>query len=81
MAKAILEFDLTNPDDVTEYKRVNKALDMAIALWDIEQYLRAETKYAPDSMPQEVYDALDKVRDKYYEIINEHNISIDEILN
>ena len=32
-------------------------------------------------MPQEVYDALDKVRDKYYEIINEHNISIDEILN
>ena len=81
MAKAILEFDLTNPDDVTDYKRVNKALDMAIALWDIEQYLRAETKYAPDSMPQEVYDALDKVRDKYYEIINEHNISIDEILN
>ena len=81
MAKAILEFDLSNPDDVTDYKRVNKALDMAIALWDIEQYLRAETKYAPDSMPQEVYDALDKVRDKYYEIINEHNISIDEILN
>jgi len=80
MAKAILEFDLSNPDDVTDYKRVNQALDMAIALWDIDQYLRAQTKYAPDSMPQEAYDALSEAREKFYQILNERNINMDEIL-
>ncbi len=80
MAKAILEFDLSNPDDVTDYKRVNQALDMAIALWDIDQYLRTQTKYAPDSMPQEAYDALSEAREKFYQILNERNINMDEIL-
>jgi len=78
--KAILEFDLNETNDISAHKRAVKALDMAIALWDIEQYLRSQTKYAPDSMPQEAYDALEKAREKFYEILNDHNIGIDEIL-
>ena len=81
MAKAILEFDLNEPDDKEAHKRAVKALDMAIALWDIEQYLRSQTKYAPDSMPQEVYDALDKVKQEFYEILTNHNISLDELIS
>jgi len=80
MAKAILEFDLSNPDDTTDYKRVNKALDMAIALWDIDQYLRAETKYN-EELTQDAYDALATAREKFYQILNERGINIDEILN
>jgi|LauGreDrversion4_2_1035121.scaffolds.fasta_scaffold1443320_2 hypothetical protein len=80
MAKAILEFDLNEPDDVEAHKRAVKSLDMAIALWDIDQYLRAQTKYAPDSMPQEAYDALSEAREKFYQILNERNINMDEIL-
>jgi len=78
--KAILEFDLNETNDISAHKRAVKALDMAIALWDIEQYLRSQTKYAPDSMPQEAYDALEKAREKFYEILNDHNIGMDEIL-
>jgi len=78
--KAILEFDLNETNDIFAHKRAVKALDMAIALWDIEQYLRSQTKYAPDSMPQEAYDALEKAREKFYEILNDHNIGMDEIL-
>lgn len=81
MAKGILEFDLNEPDDVQAHKRAIKALDMALVLWDIDQYLRAQTKYAPDSMPEEVYDALEKTREKFYDILRDHNIDIDEILN
>lgn len=80
MAKAILEFNLTDPDDKVEYDRANKALDLCLALWDIEQYLRAKTKYAPDDMPDEVYEALDKAREEFYNIMNEHNISLDNLL-
>jgi hypothetical protein len=79
MAKAILEFDLSNPDDVNDYKRTNQALDMALALWDIDQYLRAETKYN-EELTQDAYDALATAREKFYQILNEHNINMDEIL-
>ena len=80
MAKAILEFDLSNSEDIQDYKRANKALDMAIALWDIDQYLRAQTKYN-EELTQDAYDALATARDKFYEILNERNINMDEILN
>jgi hypothetical protein len=79
MAKAILEFDLNEPDDKEAHKRAVKALDMAIALWDIEQYLRAETKYN-EELTQDAYDALATAREKFYQILNEHNINMDEIL-
>ena len=79
MAKAILEFDLSNPEDANDYKRANKALDMAIALWDIDQYLRAETKYN-EELTQDAYDALATAREKFYQILNERNINMDEIL-
>lgn len=78
--KAILEFDLDNPDDQSAHMRAVQALDMAICLWDIDQYLRAQTKYAPDSMPQEAHDAFSEARERFYEILNERGIDIDKIL-
>jgi hypothetical protein len=35
--KAILEFDLSDPNEIEEFKRVNKSLDMALALLEIEK--------------------------------------------
>lgn len=78
--KAILEFNLNDPEDVISHMRASKALDMALCLWDIEQYLRAQTKYAPDSMPKEAYNALSEARDKFYEILNDYSVDMDRIL-
>jgi len=50
MAKGILEFDLNEQDEVMAHKRCVKSLDLALVLWDMDAYLRAETKYAQDSM-------------------------------
>jgi hypothetical protein len=35
--KAILEFDLSDPNEIEEFKRVNKALYMALALLEIDK--------------------------------------------
>lgn len=78
--KAILEFDLNEPDDVVAHKRAVKALDLCLALWDVDQYLRAQTKYAPDSMHEDVFIALSKAREEFYDIMNEHSVSLDELL-
>jgi len=80
MAKAILEFNLDELEDESAHMRCVKAKDMALALWDMDQHLRAQTKYAPDSMPGEVYDALQETRDKLHEIMNSYNIDLDELL-
>jgi len=77
--KAILEFDLNEQEDVAAHKRATKALDMALALWDIDHYLRTQVKYN-EALTQEAHDACESARERFYEILNERNISIDEIL-
>ena len=80
MAKAILEFDLNEVEDVTAHKRAVKAIDMAIVLWDMDQYLRNQLKYN-DKITGEVYDTLDKAREQLREFMNQHNVDLDELLN
>ena len=79
--KGILEFDLDERFDVEAHKRAVKSLDLAMALYDMDQYLRSQTKYAPDSMSQEVYDALQETRDKLHEIMSERSINLDELIS
>ena len=78
--KAILEFDLNESDDKVAHKRAVKALDLCLVLWDMDQYLRSQTKYAPDDMPDVVYEALEKAREQLHEIKREYNVSLDELL-
>lgn len=78
--KATLEFDLNEQDDVNAHKRCVQSLDLTLMLWDVEQELRKLTKYAPDSMSQETFDELTKLREWFYEKLNERNISIDNLL-
>ena len=78
--KAILEFDFENEFDKADHLRAIKSTDLASALWDMDQYLRSKTKYAPDSMPPEVYEALLETRDKLHEIMSDHSIDLDELL-
>jgi hypothetical protein len=79
--KAILEFNLDEQDDEMAHLRAIKSLDLALALWDIDQYLRSQTKYTPDSMSKEVYDALQETRDELYRIMSKHSVDLDELIN
>ena len=76
--KAILEFNLDEHDDRVSHLRAVKALDMALVLWDIDQYLRGLIKHG--DLDDKVYDALDATRDKLYEFMNQRDITIDSIL-
>jgi hypothetical protein len=53
--KAILEFNL--PEDNIEYELVNNAGKMHSVLWDMDQWLRGQTKHAPDTMSEDTYNA------------------------
>lgn len=75
--KAILEFNL--PDDQVEFDLANNGRNFWSVLWELDQDLRAKTKYAPDDLPQDKYDAYQEIRDKLYELLSENNVSFDMV--
>jgi hypothetical protein len=75
--KATLEFNL--PDDQQEYDLANSGLAFWHILWELDQELRANTKYAPDDMTDDDYDAYQKIRDKLYELMNDYNVNLEMV--
>ena len=75
--KAKLEFNL--PDDQQAFTLACNAMKFWSVLYELDQDLRAKTKYAPDDLPQDKYDAYQEIRDTLYELMNEENISLDMV--
>jgi hypothetical protein len=71
--KATLKFDLNEQDDVLAHKRCVKSLDMAIALWEVDQYLRSESKYKDNEIAYQI-------REKLYEIMSDHGLSFNDLI-
>ena len=81
MAKATLEYDLSDPDDVMEHKRAVKSLDMALALWEIVHNTKKGLEWSMEGKEIDKYDALELVYEKLHEILDNHNINTDELIN
>jgi len=78
--RAILEFNL--PDDQMEFNRATQALDMACALFDILQLSRKlENKYDTISFKTaDIFDGIQFMAEGIAEILEEHNIDIDKLI-
>ena len=81
MAKATLKYDLSDPDDVMEHKRAVKSLDMALALWEIVHNTKKGLEWSMEGKEIDKYDALELVYEKIHEILNDHNINTEELIN
>jgi hypothetical protein len=79
--KGILEFNLDDKVDEEAYMRCVKATKLALALYDMDQYLRLAIKHAPDSMSTEIYGGLKNTRDELHKIMSHHLINLDELLS
>ena len=75
--KAILEFNL--PDDQQDFDLATKGMKFWSVLWELDQSLRTKTKYAPDSLPQDQYDAYQEIREELRELMSNNNISFDMV--
>ncbi len=80
MAKATLEFDLDELDDRMAHLRAVKSHDMAIALWEITHNTKKSLEWAMEGKEIDKFDALEMVYEKIYEILEEHNIKLDDII-
>jgi len=73
--KAILEFNL--PDDDSEFTFATKGSKYYVALWDIDQWLRARIKY-DDTVTGEQYEAYEKTREELRDIMSSRGVSFDD---
>ena len=73
--KATIEFNL--PEDKYEWENAIRADAMFCALWDLSQELRTMWKYQ-QYQTEEEYAIVESIRDKFYEILSEHNINLDK---
>jgi hypothetical protein len=73
MPKAILEFDL--PEEEKEFRETIDVGNLKSALWDFSQDLRAWTKHGHTFKNAD--EALEQIRDKFWEHLTNHNVEID----
>ena len=86
MAIATLRFNLTDQDDRDEHARCMKSLDMAKVIWHFMYNTKKGIKYSIEAEQQkdpsfDCYDAVDMVFSKFYEMLQEESISIDQLYN
>jgi hypothetical protein len=81
MAKATLEYNLSDPEDSMAHLRAVKSLDMAMALWDIVHNTKKGLEWSMEGKEIDKYDALELVFEKIHEILNDHNIRTDELID
>jgi hypothetical protein len=81
MATATLNFDLNDPDDNMAFMRCAKSTDMALALWEFayntKKSLQRELKEDDDKS----YELIDKVYERFWEIIQEKGLKLDDLIN
>lgn len=77
--KAILKFDLgiEDSDDRLEFEDAVNGTKWRLAMWELDQWLRNQTKYASDDMSDDTYKALQDCRDKLHEILNDSVLNLD----
>ena len=74
--KAVLKFNL--PKERTEFELAVDASKWYSVCWEMDQYLRSQTKHAPDDMPEEVYEMLSKTREKLHQFLSENNVDFND---
>ena len=72
--KATLKFNL--PEDQAEFDFAVQGSKMYSALWDISQELRTLWKY--EELTDEEFKIVEKIRNKFYEILDENQIKLDK---
>jgi hypothetical protein len=83
MAQAILKYDLSDSDDRMEFERATKAVDMALVLWELQYNYRKKYKRqveADDKATEREFDLIDIIFNDVLELITEHGINIDSLI-
>jgi hypothetical protein len=72
--KVILKFNL--PEEETEFNDAIQGSKLRSVFWEMDQWLRGLTKYAPDDMSPDSFESYTACREKLRELMRDENINI-----
>lgn len=72
--KAILEFNL--PEEQVEFDEAINGVKWQFIVGRLDKYLRNKTKHSDDTMSDDTLNALEKIREKLHEFINDEGLMI-----
>jgi hypothetical protein len=72
--EAILKYNL--PEDQLDFDTAVNGSKWMGAMWQLDNWLRSQTKYAPDTMSADTYAAFEKTRDMLHEILQENSLKL-----
>ena len=73
--KATLEFNL--PEEQSDFDLAVNGAKAQSSLCDMDQWLRSQTKYAPDDISDDTFEAFELCREKLREIVYENGINFE----
>jgi hypothetical protein len=76
--KAILEFDLNDPDEAAAHKRAVLALDMMMCLHDVKEQFRSKIKY-DDKLTEDELKGWEDAREMFIGTLTEYNIDLNRL--
>ncbi len=66
--------------DEEEFYMISHGKDFYFTLWDFAQdVLRHHLKHNPENLTDEQYEIVEKIRDRFYEIMSEHGVDFDHV--
>ena len=75
MSKAIIKYDLSNSEDVIEFKQSMQANDMSMFIWELKNNFWRKWKHDDSDFNLGTY------REALCEMLDEYNINPDELTN
>jgi hypothetical protein len=81
--KATFEFDMSDPEDEMDHKRMSNALGMALVLWELKNNVKRKMEDIIDSsdiQPLSGQDTLDKMFEIIDELMEDEGININNLI-
>ena len=78
--KSELHFNLDDYDDKIEYLKCVQASDLCSAIHEFIYNTKKALKNEAEAKELDAYEAINSVYEKFWDILNEHNIHIDKLV-
>lgn len=78
--KAKLTFDLDDNSDDMALKRCHKSLAMALVIWEFSYNTKKAIEYSITDKKLDEYEIIDLCFKRFYDLLKEHSIDIDELI-
>jgi hypothetical protein len=72
--KATIEFNL--PEEQDDFDCAVNGKKRSLALWELNQWLRAKTKYPDETMSDDRHKAFEDTRAKLLNILHDNNLNL-----